>query len=164
MKEFIGATILAVVLAFALTAVFGPMFINWLHKLKYGQEIREEGPAWHQKKSGTPTMGGIMFIIGIAASIVINIAITIMRITKVIPAPTLPKSFATSPPITAPITPPLASEGALFQTSEICSEIIDEEVGYAEEQKYDYHKKNSRKERRKIFELCYLPCRANASV
>lgn len=76
MKEFIGATILAVVLAFALTAVLGPMFINWLHKLKYGQEIREEGPAWHQKKSGTPTMGGIMFIVGIGASVIINIAIT----------------------------------------------------------------------------------------
>lgn len=76
MKDFLGATALSLVLAFALTAILGPMIINWLHKLKYGQEIREEGPAWHQKKSGTPTMGGIMFIIGIAASIVINIAIT----------------------------------------------------------------------------------------
>lgn len=76
MKEFLGATILSMVLAFALTAVLGPMFISWLHKLKYGQEIREEGPAWHQKKSGTPTMGGIMFITGIGASVLINLAIT----------------------------------------------------------------------------------------
>ena len=76
MKEFLGATILSLVLACALTAILGPMFISWLHKLKYGQEIREEGPAWHQKKSGTPTMGGIMFITGIAASVVINMAIT----------------------------------------------------------------------------------------
>lgn len=74
--EFIKATVLSVVLAFAFTAVLGPMFISWLHKLKYGQEIREEGPAWHQKKSGTPTMGGIMFIVGIGVAVIINIAIT----------------------------------------------------------------------------------------
>ena len=76
MKEFLGATALSLVLAFALTAILGPMFISWLHKLKYGQEIREEGPAWHQKKSGTPTMGGIMFITGIGASVAINMALT----------------------------------------------------------------------------------------
>ena len=76
MKEFLGATILSLVLAFALTAILGPMFISWLHKLKYGQEIREEGPQWHQKKSGTPTMGGIMFITGIGVAVLINMAIT----------------------------------------------------------------------------------------
>lgn len=76
MKEFLGATALSLVLAFALTAILGPMFISWLKKLKYGQEIREEGPAWHQKKSGTPTMGGIMFITGIGASVIINLVLT----------------------------------------------------------------------------------------
>ncbi|MGN0162317.1 MAG: phospho-N-acetylmuramoyl-pentapeptide-transferase [Candidatus Ornithomonoglobus sp.] len=73
MKEFLGATLLSLVLAFAITAVLGPAFIKWLHKLKFGQEIREEGPAWHQKKSGTPTMGGIMFIVGTGISVVINL-------------------------------------------------------------------------------------------
>ncbi len=76
MREFLGATVLSLVLAFAITAVLGPIFISWLHKLKYGQEIREEGPEWHQKKSGTPTMGGIMFITGIGVSVIINIIIT----------------------------------------------------------------------------------------
>ena len=76
MKEYLGATALSLVLAFSITAILGPMFINWLKKLKYGQEIREEGPMWHQKKSGTPTMGGIMFITGIAVAVVISIAIT----------------------------------------------------------------------------------------
>ena len=76
MKEFLALTTLSLVLAFALTAILGPMFISWLHKLKYGQEIREEGPAWHQKKSGTPTMGGVMFITGIGVSVIINMAIT----------------------------------------------------------------------------------------
>ena len=38
-----------------------------MHKLKFGQEIREEGPKWHAKKSGTPTMGGLIFIAAIFA-------------------------------------------------------------------------------------------------
>ena len=76
MKDFFGATALTLVLAFAITAVLGPAFIKWLHKLKYGQEIREEGPAWHQKKTGTPTMGGIMFIVGIGVSVIISTIIS----------------------------------------------------------------------------------------
>lgn len=76
MKEFLGATLLSVVLAFAIAAILGPSCIKLLHKLKYGQEIREEGPQWHQKKSGTPTMGGIIFITGIGLSVIINIIIS----------------------------------------------------------------------------------------
>lgn len=76
MREFIGATLLSMVIAFAVTAALGPAFIGWLHKLKYGQEIRDEGPKWHEKKSGTPTMGGIMFICGIAVAVLVNIVLT----------------------------------------------------------------------------------------
>ena len=50
-------------LAFILAAVLGFLLIPLLTRLKFGQSIRDEGPAWHQKKSGTPTMGGIIFII-----------------------------------------------------------------------------------------------------
>lgn len=63
--------LLPVICAFAVTALTGPIFIPWLRKLKFGQEIREEGPAWHQKKSGTPTIGGLMFILGIVLSLAI---------------------------------------------------------------------------------------------
>ena len=76
MTQFWGATLLSVILAFAITAILGPAFIKWLHKLKYGQEIREEGPKWHQKKSGTPTMGGIMFIVGTGISVIINMVLS----------------------------------------------------------------------------------------
>lgn len=76
MSEFIGATLLSLVVAFAVTAAVGPAFINRLHKLKYGQEIRDEGPKWHEKKSGTPTMGGIMFICGIAVAVAVNVTVT----------------------------------------------------------------------------------------
>ena len=61
--------LLPAICAFAVTALTGPVFIPWLRKLKFGQEIREEGPAWHQKKSGTPTMGGLMFMLGITVAV-----------------------------------------------------------------------------------------------
>lgn len=48
-----------------LTALFTPVFINYAHKKKQGQMIREEGPKWHQAKSGTPTMGGLVFNLAI---------------------------------------------------------------------------------------------------
>lgn len=54
----------AALVSFAITAVIGRFLIPFLHKLKYGQTILEIGPKWHEKKQGTPTMGGIMFIIG----------------------------------------------------------------------------------------------------
>lgn len=49
--------------AFLLAALLGKVMIPELHKLHFGQTIREEGPAWHQKKQGTPTMGGLIFIL-----------------------------------------------------------------------------------------------------
>jgi len=58
-------TIIACGLSFAITAILCPLGIPVLHRLKFGQYIRELGPEAHQKKSGTPTMGGIMFIIAI---------------------------------------------------------------------------------------------------
>ena len=70
MKEILMMSLYPLLCAFGITALVGPSFIPWLRKLKFGQEIREEGPAWHQKKSGTPTMGGIMFIAGIAVAVI----------------------------------------------------------------------------------------------
>lgn len=48
--------------ALIVAAILGVVLIPVLHRLKFGQEIREEGPKWHAKKSGTPTMGGVIFI------------------------------------------------------------------------------------------------------
>lgn len=53
----------AALLSFSTAAVLGKFCIPWLRKLHFGQTIREEGPRWHQKKQGTPTMGGILFIL-----------------------------------------------------------------------------------------------------
>ena len=63
--------ILAVVISFVLTALMGKALIPALVKLKVGQSIKEIGPKWHMNKQGIPTMGGLMFIIGIGVTIVI---------------------------------------------------------------------------------------------
>lgn len=57
--------------AFLLTVLMLPRLIKYLHVLKFGQAIREEGPQSHMHKKGTPTMGGISFIIAIVASLVV---------------------------------------------------------------------------------------------
>lgn len=55
-------TAYAAVTAFLISLLVGGRVINWLRDLKYGQQIREEGPQSHQAKSGTPTMGGILIV------------------------------------------------------------------------------------------------------
>ena len=55
--------ILSFGISLAITLVIMPMFIPYLHKIKFSQTEREEGLATHQKKTGTPTMGGIVFVI-----------------------------------------------------------------------------------------------------
>ena len=54
--------ITAFVLAFLFSTAFGKYYIPWLRRQKAGQEIKSNGPTWHMSKSGTPTMGGVMFI------------------------------------------------------------------------------------------------------
>ncbi|MBQ4568454.1 MAG: phospho-N-acetylmuramoyl-pentapeptide-transferase [Ruminococcus sp.] len=56
------------IVAFLISSLLGRFLIPFLHKLKFGQTILEIGPDWHKKKQGTPTMGGIMFIVAILVS------------------------------------------------------------------------------------------------
>ena len=56
MLRAMGASVLAMVLVL----VIGPAFIRWLRLNEFGQNIREEGPAAHKTKEGTPTMGGVL--------------------------------------------------------------------------------------------------------
>lgn len=57
------------VTAFIVCALIGPVLIKYLHKLNFGQSIRECGPASHMKKSGTPTMGGLMMLAALALAL-----------------------------------------------------------------------------------------------
>lgn len=63
--------LLAAVIGLIVSAVAGKLLIPALVKMKVGQSIKEIGPTWHMNKQGTPTMGGLMFIIGIGVTILI---------------------------------------------------------------------------------------------
>ncbi|MEG0693724.1 MAG: phospho-N-acetylmuramoyl-pentapeptide-transferase, partial [Oscillospiraceae bacterium] len=66
------STIVTAVTAFTITTILGVILIPMLRKLKFGQSIREDGPTWHKNKQGTPTMGGIMFIVGSVVAVVLG--------------------------------------------------------------------------------------------
>ena len=59
MEQISSLLAAAAVGGFTITAVAGKFMIPALHRLHFGQTIREEGPTWHNKKNGTPTMGGL---------------------------------------------------------------------------------------------------------
>lgn len=62
-------------ISFLLSVIWGKPLINWLKRLKIGQQIRVEGPTTHQVKAGTPTMGGLLIIIPVVLITgVLNIA------------------------------------------------------------------------------------------
>ncbi|MFR4808776.1 MAG: phospho-N-acetylmuramoyl-pentapeptide-transferase, partial [Peptostreptococcus anaerobius] len=54
-------------MSYILVMVMGPFLIPVLHKMKFGQTVRDDGPQSHLKKNGTPTMGGVMFMVAITA-------------------------------------------------------------------------------------------------
>ncbi|MGX7031431.1 phospho-N-acetylmuramoyl-pentapeptide-transferase [Vagococcus zengguangii] len=56
---------LPIAISFAITVTIMPFFIGYFQMKKHGQQIREEGPKWHNSKAGTPTMGGVVFLIAI---------------------------------------------------------------------------------------------------
>ena len=60
---------IALGIAFCVMLLISPKGIAILHQLKFGQEVRDDGPQAHLKKQGTPTMGGILFLIAISAAI-----------------------------------------------------------------------------------------------
>ncbi|TPR40810.1 phospho-N-acetylmuramoyl-pentapeptide-transferase [Apilactobacillus micheneri] len=63
---------LPAILSFLITLIFMPSLISYFRSKHEGQMIREEGPRWHEKKSGTPTMGGLLFILAIIIASIVN--------------------------------------------------------------------------------------------
>lgn len=66
----LSTTIITISISFLLSVILAPIIIPYLRRMKFGQSIREEGPESHQKKAGTPTMGGLIFLISIIISTV----------------------------------------------------------------------------------------------
>ncbi|WP_313798764.1 phospho-N-acetylmuramoyl-pentapeptide-transferase [Cytobacillus sp.] len=63
--------IFTIIMGFLISALLSPLFIPFLRRLKFGQSIREEGPQSHLKKSGTPTMGGIVILLSITITTIV---------------------------------------------------------------------------------------------
>ncbi len=74
-------SIAAVMFAFCISALAGPLIIPFLRRLKCGQTVRDDGPAAHLKKSGTPTMGGILILF----SAVMSAAVFLEEYPKIAP-------------------------------------------------------------------------------
>lgn len=69
----LGKMLLAMVISLGLALIGYPIAIPFLHKLKFGQTVREEGPESHKVKTGTPTMGGLVFIFSsVLSSLIVN--------------------------------------------------------------------------------------------
>ncbi|MDO4680381.1 MAG: phospho-N-acetylmuramoyl-pentapeptide-transferase [Aerococcus sp.] len=60
------------VVSLVLTLVIMPFYIRYMHSKQFGQEILQDGPKWHQAKSGTPTMGGVVFILSGIVTLIIH--------------------------------------------------------------------------------------------
>ncbi len=70
--------IIAAAVAFTVCALSGRIIIPFLHKLKFGQTILDIGPKWHAKKQGTPTMGGIMIMLGVILGMIFAVTASVM--------------------------------------------------------------------------------------
>ncbi len=81
--------VVSILMGFALVALAMPFAIPELHKLKFGQEVRDDGPKAHLKKQGTPTMGGLVFVL----AIVIVSLVYVRRYPKILPVMLLTVGF-----------------------------------------------------------------------
>lgn len=66
-------SIIPIIISFAVSVILGPLVIPFLRRLKVGQTVRDDGPKSHLSKSGTPTMGGILILVGIVVASVFYI-------------------------------------------------------------------------------------------
>ena len=73
--------LIPVLISFLISVVLCPILIPFLRKLKFGQTVRDEGPASHLKKNGTPTMGGLVILF----SVLITSLIYVGRYPDIIP-------------------------------------------------------------------------------
>lgn len=82
--ESMWHSLMAAAIAFAVTAAMGPVIIPVLTRLKFGQNIRDDGPKRHMAKAGTPTMGGVMIITGVMVATFIMAGSGLQALTAVL--------------------------------------------------------------------------------
>lgn len=78
------SVILGAAVAFLVTVALGSKFIEFLQTRKFGQYVREEGPQTHLIKAGTPTMGGVVMLIGLLAALVVVARLNVATLTTLL--------------------------------------------------------------------------------
>jgi phospho-N-acetylmuramoyl-pentapeptide-transferase len=78
------SVILAAAIAFVVTVSLGSKFILYLQNKKFGQFVREEGPQTHLIKQGTPTMGGVVMLVGLAAALLVVARLNVATLTTLL--------------------------------------------------------------------------------
>ena len=73
MTTTVSMITMPILISFIISVISGPVIIPFLKKLKVGQTVREDGPKTHLKKSGTPTMGGILILLSVAVTAVLYV-------------------------------------------------------------------------------------------
>jgi phospho-N-acetylmuramoyl-pentapeptide-transferase len=78
------SVILAAAIAFTVTVTLGSKFIGFLQTKKFGQFVREEGPQTHLIKQGTPTMGGVVMLVGLVSALFVVARPNILTLTTLL--------------------------------------------------------------------------------
>ena len=78
------SVILASAIAFVVTVSLGSKFIEYLQTRKFGQFVREEGPQTHLIKQGTPTMGGVVMLVGLVAALLVVARLNVATLTTLL--------------------------------------------------------------------------------
>jgi phospho-N-acetylmuramoyl-pentapeptide-transferase len=73
--------LVAALVALIISILAGPVFIDFLRRHAFGQQIREEGPQHHSTKQGTPTMGGVLIVVAAAVAFFATSALTLPALT-----------------------------------------------------------------------------------
>lgn len=73
MHNTIGTPAIPIIISFVISVILGPIIIPFLKKLKASQTVRDDGPKSHLKKSGTPTMGGIIILLSVSVTSIIYV-------------------------------------------------------------------------------------------
>jgi len=76
------AILITALISLGMTGILGFFAIPFLRRLKYGQTINEIGPVWHKPKEGTPTMGGLIMIVGVVFALAVGYITLILEVPQ----------------------------------------------------------------------------------
>ncbi|MDN6168048.1 MAG: phospho-N-acetylmuramoyl-pentapeptide-transferase, partial [Lactococcus lactis] len=91
--EKLKVTVLPFAMSLLIVIILMPFIIRYFREKQLGQMTRDEGPSWHQEKSGTPTMGGVAFILSSVLTVALIVMFNLSNVIDVLPLITFFVSF-----------------------------------------------------------------------